>query len=182
MSKHALLVAAALMLAAPLPARAQEGTPAVVVNALELSGDGAIAGNNFNNGVLLAFKEINAAGGILGRKIDVVTLDIETKPEVAKAALAKATELQAFAVMGPMFSGIVAGRHGGDPAVRAPDLRRRGGRQRHRARQSLRLPHVAVAVGVDAEARPLPEGRHACREASPSSGSTTPSVAKGAMR
>ena len=85
MSKHALLVAAALMLAASLPARAQEGTPAVVVNALELSGDGAIAGNNFNNGALLAFKEINAAGGILGRKIDVVTLDIETKPEVAKA-------------------------------------------------------------------------------------------------
>lgn len=107
MSRHAFLVAAALLLAAQLPARAQDGTPAVVVNALELSGAGAIAGNNFNNGALLAFKEINAAGGILGRKIDVLTLDIETKPEVAKAALAKATELQAFAVMGPMWSGIV---------------------------------------------------------------------------
>jgi branched-chain amino acid transport system substrate-binding protein len=107
MSRHALLVAAALLLAAQLPARAQDQAPAVVVNALELSGAGAIAGNNFNNGALLAFKEIDAAGGILGRKIDVVTLDIETKPELAKAALAKATELQAFAVMGPMWSGIV---------------------------------------------------------------------------
>ena len=67
-----------------------------MVNAVELSGDGAIAGNNFNNGVLLAFKEINAVGGILGRKVDVVPLDIQTKPEMAKAALQKATELKAL--------------------------------------------------------------------------------------
>ena len=100
-------MAAALLLAAQLPTRAQDQAPAVVVNAVELSGDGAIAGNNFNNGVLLAFKEINAVGGILGRKVDVVPLDIQTKPEMAKAALQKATELKAFAVMGPVFSGLV---------------------------------------------------------------------------
>jgi branched-chain amino acid transport system substrate-binding protein len=97
----------ATLLGLSFQAGAQEQPPAVVVNALELSGAGAIAGNNFNNGAHLAFKEINAAGGILGRKIDVVTLDIETKPEVARAALAKADELQAFAVMGPMWSGTV---------------------------------------------------------------------------
>ena len=97
----------ATLLALSFQAGAQEQPPAVVVNALELSGAGAIAGNNFNNGAQLAFKEINAAGGIVGRKIEVVTLDIGTKPEVAKAALAKANELQAFAVLGPMFSGIV---------------------------------------------------------------------------
>ena len=50
---------------------------------------GAIAGNNFNNGARLAFEQINAAGGILRRQIEVVTLDIQTKPEVAKAALAE---------------------------------------------------------------------------------------------
>ncbi|HEX6014124.1 MAG TPA: ABC transporter substrate-binding protein, partial [Geminicoccaceae bacterium] len=102
-----LLAAALLLAAAPLQARAQEQAPAVVVNAVELSGDGAIAGNNFNNGVRLAFKEINAAGGILGRQVEVVPLDIQTKPEVAKAALWKATDLQAFAVMGPVFSDMV---------------------------------------------------------------------------
>ena len=106
MTKRALLLAAALTLAG-LAAHAQEAAPSVVVNAVELSGDGAVAGNNFNNGVLLAFKEINAAGGILGRKIDIVPLDIETKPEVAKAAVQKATELQAFAMMGPVFSDMV---------------------------------------------------------------------------
>ena len=95
--------------------QAQAQAPAVVVNAVELSGDGAIAGNNFKNGVLLAFKEINAAGGILGRQIEVVTLDIQTKPEVAKAAVRKAAALQAFAMMGPVFSDIVAGGHGRHP-------------------------------------------------------------------
>jgi branched-chain amino acid transport system substrate-binding protein len=107
MSKPAFLVAAALMLTAPLHARAQEGTSAVVVNAVELSGDGAIAGNNFNNGALLAFGQINAAGGILGREVEVVPLDIQTKAEVAKAALQKAAELQAYAMMGPVFSDMV---------------------------------------------------------------------------
>ena len=96
-----------LALCWPLQVTAQEPFPAVVVNAVELSGDGAIAGNNFNNGVLLAFKEINAAGGILGRRIEVIALDTQTKPEVAKAALRKAAEMQAYAVMGPVFSDMV---------------------------------------------------------------------------
>jgi branched-chain amino acid transport system substrate-binding protein len=96
-----------LALCWPLQATAQEPFPAVVVNAVELSGDGAIAGNNFNNGVLLAFKEINAAGGILGRRIEVIALDTQTKPEVTRAALRKAAEMQAYAVMGPVFSDMV---------------------------------------------------------------------------
>ena len=79
----------------------------MVVEAVELSGDGAIAGNNFNNGCASAFEEINAAGGILGRKIEVITLDTQTKPEVVKAALAKAAELDAYAVFGPVNSGMV---------------------------------------------------------------------------
>jgi len=101
------VVATTLALSVPLAVAAQEPFPAVVVNAVELSGDGAIAGNNFNNGVRLAFKEINAAGGILGRKIEAITLDIQTKPEVAKAALRKAAEMKAYAVMGPVFSDTV---------------------------------------------------------------------------
>ena len=45
-----------------------EPAPVIVVNLAELTGAGAIAGTNFNNGVQLAFKEINAAGGILGQR------------------------------------------------------------------------------------------------------------------
>ena len=101
------LLAAALALCAPALAMAQQPFPALVVSAVELSGDGAIPANNFNNGLQLAFKEINAAGGILGTKVEVVTLDTQTKPEVTKAALNKAAEMDAYAVMGPVISGMV---------------------------------------------------------------------------
>ena len=60
---------AAMALAVPLAAAAQ--APIKIDNIVELSGGGATAGTNFDNGVKLAVKEINAAGGILGRKIDV---------------------------------------------------------------------------------------------------------------
>jgi branched-chain amino acid transport system substrate-binding protein len=101
------ILAAALAVCAPVPAIAQQPFPAVVVSVVELSGDGAIPANNFNNGLQLAFKEINAAGGILGTKIEVISLDTQTKTEVTKAALNKAAEMNAYAVMGPVISGMV---------------------------------------------------------------------------
>ena len=106
MNRPVRLIASALM-ALSFQAAAQEQPAAVVVNAVELSGDGAIAGNNFNNGARLAFDQINAVGGILGRPIEVVTLDIQTKAALAKAAFAKAAELKAYAMMGPVFSDMV---------------------------------------------------------------------------
>jgi branched-chain amino acid transport system substrate-binding protein len=101
------LLLAGLALAAPGKLTAQGQPPVLVANVVELSGDGAIAGTNFNNGVLLAVKEINAAGGILGHRIETLVLDTQTRPELAKAAFAKAVELDAFAVTGPVFSGMV---------------------------------------------------------------------------
>src|SRR5215210_4874543 len=97
------ILAAALAVCAPVPAIAQQPFPAMVVSVVELSGDGAIPANNFNNGLQLAFKEINAAGGILGTKIEVISLDTQTKTEVTKAALNKAAEMNAYAVMGPVI-------------------------------------------------------------------------------
>jgi branched-chain amino acid transport system substrate-binding protein len=103
-----LLLAVGLIACAPAVAAAQENFPALVVNAVELSGDGAIAGTNFRDGVMLGIKRINAAGGVLGRRLETFTMDIQTKPEVAKAALARAQAMGAVAVMGPVFSGMVA--------------------------------------------------------------------------
>ena len=37
--------------------------------ALELSGAGAVSGTNFRDGIVLAIEEINAKGGIMGRKV-----------------------------------------------------------------------------------------------------------------
>ncbi len=46
-----------------------------------LSGGSAAKGNAFKNGAHLAAEEINAAGGVLGRKIVLVDGDDEAKPE-----------------------------------------------------------------------------------------------------
>ena len=99
-----MLVVLALCAAVVAPAHGQ--APVIVVNLVELSGAGAIAGTNFKNGVELAFNEINAAGGILGQRIQVVTLDTESKPELAKMLARRALALKPYAVMGPVFSGM----------------------------------------------------------------------------
>jgi len=100
------MLAIPLALCVPVLAWAQGAVPVIVVNLVELSGAAAIAGTNFKNGVDLAFKEINAGGGILGQRIQVVTFDTETNPELAKALAQRALALDPYAVMGPVFSGI----------------------------------------------------------------------------
>ena len=99
-------LAAAVALAVPLAVYAQTG-PIKIVDIVELSGTGATAGTNFDNGVKLAVKEINASGGILGRKIDLQSLDTQTNPGVAKALSQKAVDDGAYVVMGPVFSGSI---------------------------------------------------------------------------
>jgi branched-chain amino acid transport system substrate-binding protein len=106
MKKIVRTLAAALALAVPLAVPAQTG-PIKIVDIVELSGGGATAGTNFDNGVKLAVKEINAAGGILGRKIDLQSLDTQTNPGVAKALSQKAVDDGVYVVMGPVFSGSI---------------------------------------------------------------------------
>ena len=78
-----------------------------VIGLYELSGAGATAGTNFKNGVELAAKEINAAGGILGRKIETVAYDTQSQPGVAKGLAKRAVDEGAYVVMGPVFSGSI---------------------------------------------------------------------------
>jgi branched-chain amino acid transport system substrate-binding protein len=73
----------------------------------ELSGAGATAGTNAKNGMLLAVKEINAAGGILGKQIETLVSDTQSNPGVAKGLATKAVDDGVFAVMGPTFSGSI---------------------------------------------------------------------------
>ena len=86
---------------------AAQGQALRIVTIAELSGSGASAGTNFRNGVELAVKEINAAGGILGRKIEHSTADTQTNPGIAKAMAQKAADQDAFAIFGPVFSGSI---------------------------------------------------------------------------
>jgi len=96
--------ALALSLAFAQPLLAQQ---VKVYGLVELSGTGATSGTNFNDGVRLAVKEINAAGGILGRKVDYVFNDTQSQPQVAKALAVKAIDDGAYVVMGPVFSGSI---------------------------------------------------------------------------
>ena len=93
-----------LALAQPLLAQTQ---PVKIVGLVELSGTGATSGTNFNDGVKLAVKEINAAGGILGRKVEYTSSDTQSQPQVAKALAVKAIDESAYVVMGPVFSGSI---------------------------------------------------------------------------
>lgn len=95
---------AALLLAASTLALAQ---PVTIYGLVELSGTGATSGTNFDNGIKLAVKEINAAGGILGRKIDYISNDTQSNPGIAKSLAQKAVDQGAYVVMGPVFSGSI---------------------------------------------------------------------------
>ena len=99
-----LLAVATLALFAA-PALAQ--TPIKIIGLVELSGTGATSGTNFDNGVKLAVKEINAAGGILGRQVQYTSGDTQSNPGVAKALAQKAIDDSAYVVMGPVFSGSI---------------------------------------------------------------------------
>jgi len=102
--RNSFLVAAA---AAAFSAGAAWAQPIKIANIVELSGAGATSGTNFKNGVELAVKEINAAGGILGRKIETFTSDTQSNPGVAKGLVQKAVDDNVFAVFGPVFSGSI---------------------------------------------------------------------------
>ena len=93
-----------LALAQPLLA---QSPPVKIFGLVELSGTGATSGTNFNDGVKLAVKEINAAGGVLGRKIEYSASDTQSQSQVAKALAVQAVDDGAYIVMGPEFSGSI---------------------------------------------------------------------------
>jgi len=93
------------LLACVAAANAQESIK--IANIVELSGAGASAGTNFKNGVELAVREINASGGILGKKIQTITSDTQSNPGVAKGLTQKAVDDGVFAIFGPVFSGSI---------------------------------------------------------------------------
>lgn len=105
--RFALKLVAAVTLAAAVlsPVLAQDKVKFASI--VELSGAGASSGTQFNNGLQMAIKEINAAGGILGKQIEVLTNDTTTQPGVALALTKKAIDQDVFAIFGPVFSGSI---------------------------------------------------------------------------
>ncbi|MBL8664597.1 MAG: ABC transporter substrate-binding protein [Candidatus Odyssella sp.] len=100
------LLACLVASAAALPAAAQDSI--TIPNIIELSGAGATVGNNWKNGSSLAVEEINAAGGILGKKIVLEFVDTGSDPGKARAAIQRALDRKPVAIFGPIYSGSVS--------------------------------------------------------------------------
>ena len=71
----------------------------------ELSGAGAVSGTNFRDGAHLAADEINAAGGILGKKLQIDDYDTQTDPQTSRALVQKAIDAGAYVILGTVYSG-----------------------------------------------------------------------------
>jgi branched-chain amino acid transport system substrate-binding protein len=84
-----------------------QGAPIKLANVAELSGGGATVGTNWKNGIDLAIEEINAKGGVLGRKLEVTHADSQSNPGVARAQVQKALDNEPYVLLGPGYSGSV---------------------------------------------------------------------------
>jgi len=78
-----------------------------IPDVIELSGAGAVSGTNWRDGVILAVDEINAKGGILGRKIVTTHSDTQSNPGISRAQVQKALDGDPYVILGPVFSGSV---------------------------------------------------------------------------
>lgn len=87
------------------PGTAEGDTIRIGVN-YELSGAVATYGTNLNDGIKLAFEEINAAGGVLGKQIETVVFDNKSEDtESANVSARLATRENVVALLGPATSG-----------------------------------------------------------------------------
>src|SRR5712692_6688253 len=99
-----IFISAMLALAATGTAAQQTVNMPIV---MELSGAGAVSGTNFRDGAVLAIDEINAKGGILGRRINAPQSDTQSNPGISRAQVQKAIDSDPYVILGPVFSGSV---------------------------------------------------------------------------
>src|SRR4029077_18497173 len=99
------VTAAALASGFPAPAIAQSD-PIKIGYLPALTGPSSSTGVGINRGTQLAVEEINKAGGIKGRKIELVTRDTQSDPTKAVNAVAELTQrAKASMIWGPVNSG-----------------------------------------------------------------------------
>lgn len=103
--RHLLIAATGAVIGLAAPAHAQETIK--IPNIIELSGGGASVGKNWQNGSSMAVDEINAKGGILGKKIQLEFVDTGSDPGKARAGIQRAIDDKPMAIFGPIYSGSV---------------------------------------------------------------------------
>jgi branched-chain amino acid transport system substrate-binding protein len=98
-------VAAALLVGTFSCGKGGGGSEIVVGEYGSLTGTTATFGQSTDNGIKLAFDEINAAGGLLGKKVKVLVEDDRSQPEEATTAVTKLiNQSHVVAVLGEVSS------------------------------------------------------------------------------
>ncbi|HEY7608201.1 MAG TPA: ABC transporter substrate-binding protein [Alphaproteobacteria bacterium] len=143
------------------PAAAQDSI--TIPNIIELSGAGATVGTNWRNGSTLAVEEINAAGGILGKKIVLEFVDTGSDPGKARAAVQRALDKNPVAIFGPIYSGSVSAtlkltNDAGVPQIiggEAANLTEQGSKYIFRTSfgQNVSMPKIANYLRDDVKAK-----------------------------
>lgn len=107
MIRKLLLVVVALSLLLPAMACAPAEADTIKIGVvMDLSGDLAAMGDRMLNGGKMAAEEINAAGGVLGKQIELVAEDGKTDPAAGLDRVKKLIEIDGVQVIvGPMISG-----------------------------------------------------------------------------
>ena len=93
----ACVLAASLL--APHPAAAQEKGPILIGVIGSLTGAEATYGLSTRHGVELAIAELNAKGGLKGRKFEAKVYDDQGKPEEAATATTRLVALDKVAIV-----------------------------------------------------------------------------------
>ncbi|MDV2989570.1 MAG: ABC transporter substrate-binding protein [Dehalogenimonas sp.] len=142
MFKKALVVkilGALLVMALLIPAAGCSKDTIKIGAVMDLTGALSGIGGPIRDGIVLAVEQINAAGGIDGRDVELIVEDGKTDPTAGFEAVKKlATVNQVKVIIGPMISGAVmaAGQWAADngvllisPSATSPDIGQQSWRQ-----------------------------------------------------
>lgn len=104
--KHVLLLAAVVLMAVVIASCAKKDAGVIKIGVAGAhTGDLASYGLPTVNAATLVAEEFNAKGGINGRKVELVVVDDQCKPELATNAAAKLVSDKVVAVIGHICSG-----------------------------------------------------------------------------
>ena len=100
MKRRLLFIALAAALGTSACAYAQTGKPILIGEVAPLTGPAATVGTRLNNAAKMWVEEINAKGGINGRRIELTTCNDENRPEKAVACARDMIEKGAVIILG----------------------------------------------------------------------------------
>jgi branched-chain amino acid transport system substrate-binding protein len=96
------ITAALLLGTAVAPVAAQDMQKVAII--AEITGGGAPSGTMYRDGVLLGIEDINAAGGILGKKLEASVSDTQSDAPTSVAVMRRTINDKPFAIFGTVYS------------------------------------------------------------------------------